>query len=360
MQVTSTAECPSADKSARGLISNENFVSNSSYTEIRVKPVKHQWTVKNFSHCNQEYLESFISFNHSDTIFKWSVKIYPRGNGESNKDYVFLCLNHVAQQHGVFMKNSFKASFSLQNVHGERIDMRVHPSPNHSDYVTYAKRDAILPKIHPQDVLMVTTMIHVVIDTVTESANVAALQTPDSKNIFVNDMDALYEKGTYTDFSICVGGTIIRTHRCILAARSKVFAAMLVHGTEESRKRTLEISDFEPDVIQELIHFIYTGYSNRIDELGADLLTAADKYNLEDLKLHCEKALVRAINTQNACALLALADSHMASSLYRACVEYIRQNINDVTDSPGWQTLVRDYPNLITELFRQLDAIRIP
>ncbi|CDW53510.1 Protein maternal effect lethal 26, partial [Trichuris trichiura] len=359
-------------KTSNGFVADETVTSNSSYTEIRVKRVKHQWTVKNFSHCHQEYLESFISLPHEDTIFKWSVKIYPKGNGDSNKDYVFLCLNRVPQPHGKPTKNSFKANFVMQNVLGDTIDMRVHPSPSHSDYVTYVKRDVVLPKILPQDFLAVFTTIDVVVDTVTVDAEdcspVSSLtckyfptfptDIPDSESLFISDMKALLENGAYADFSISVGGITIPAHRCILAARSNVFAAMLLHATEESRTCTLEITDFEPDVIQELVRFIYSGHCNRIDELGADLLTAADKYNLEDLKFHCEKALVRAINVRNVCELLVLADSHMAGSLYRGCMDYMRKNVNDVTDTAGWETIIRDYPELVTELVRQFDIHR--
>lgn len=38
----------------------ELSVSQSSSTEIRVERVTHNWTVKNFSHCYQEYLENFV------------------------------------------------------------------------------------------------------------------------------------------------------------------------------------------------------------------------------------------------------------------------------------------------------------
>ncbi|KHJ40364.1 MATH domain protein [Trichuris suis] len=240
MQVTSSADCPIVDKTSNGFVVDETVTSNSSYTEIRVKRVKHQWTVKNFSHCHQEYLESFISLTHEDTIFKWSVKIYPKGNGDSNKDYVFLCLNRVPQPHGKPTKNSFKANFVMQNVLGDMIDMRVHPSPSHSDYVTYVKRDVVLPKILPQDFLAVFTTIDVVVDTVTVDAEDSSA-IPDSESLFISDMEALLEKGAYADFSISVGGTTIRAHRCILAARSSVFAAMLLHATEESRTQVLEM-----------------------------------------------------------------------------------------------------------------------
>lgn len=57
--------------------------------------VNHSWTVKNFSHCYQEYLENFVYLSRGDETLTWSIKIYPKGNGENNKDFVFLCLNRV-------------------------------------------------------------------------------------------------------------------------------------------------------------------------------------------------------------------------------------------------------------------------
>ncbi len=68
---------------------------HSSQTEIKVEKVTHNWTVKNFSHCYQEYLENYVYLNRQEETLQWSVKIYPKGNGENNKDFVFLCLNRV-------------------------------------------------------------------------------------------------------------------------------------------------------------------------------------------------------------------------------------------------------------------------
>lgn len=51
--------------------------------------------MKNFSHCYQEYLENYVNLPRGDDVLTWSIKIYPKGNGENNKDFVFLCLNRV-------------------------------------------------------------------------------------------------------------------------------------------------------------------------------------------------------------------------------------------------------------------------
>ena len=56
----------------------------------QIKYLKHNWTVKNFSHCYQEYLENYVNLPNSDLT--WSIKIYPKGNGENNK--VILTINN--------------------------------------------------------------------------------------------------------------------------------------------------------------------------------------------------------------------------------------------------------------------------
>lgn len=44
---------------------------------------------------SQEYLENFVHLPRGEETLTWSIKIYPKGNGENNKDFVFLCLNRV-------------------------------------------------------------------------------------------------------------------------------------------------------------------------------------------------------------------------------------------------------------------------
>lgn len=56
------------------------------------------------------------------------------------------------------------------------------------------------------------------------------------------------------------------------------------------------IEDLEYDTVTEMLNFIYCGRCLRdVNEFSfaSDLLIAADKYRLEELKSHCEKALVQ-------------------------------------------------------------------
>ncbi len=48
-------------------------------------------------------------------------------------------------------------------------------------------------------------------------------------------------------------------HKAILAARSDVFAAMFAHKvTTESKTNEVVIRDTDPDIMEQLLHFVYT------------------------------------------------------------------------------------------------------
>lgn len=70
-----------------------------------------------------------------------------------------------------------------------------------------------------------------------------------------------------------------KAHKAILAARSPVFAAMFEHGMAESRANRVNITDVEPDILGEVLRFIYTGRVVGLDNpvMAQELLAAADK-----------------------------------------------------------------------------------
>lgn len=60
-----------------------------------------------------------------------------------------------------------RSRFFLKNSEGKDIEMRVHPNPSHSDYVSYIKRDVLFPQISPADSILVLVEIDVAIETIT-------------------------------------------------------------------------------------------------------------------------------------------------------------------------------------------------
>ncbi len=56
------------------------------------------------------------------------------------------------------------------------------------------------------------------------------------------------------------------------------------------------IEDLDYDVVTEMLTYIYSGRCSReVGDLAMELLVAADKYRLEELKAHCERTLIQVL-----------------------------------------------------------------
>ncbi|MCP9257868.1 Protein maternal effect lethal 26 [Dirofilaria immitis] len=337
--------------------------SNSSQTEIRVEHVKHSWTVKNFSHCYQEYLENFVHLHRGEDTLTWSIKIYPKGNGENNKDFVFYALIELSITRTHRAKMEKLLHFTDQR--NERDRDAYSSKSSHSDYVSYIKRDVLFPQILPNDSIIVNVEIDVAVETVTTTLE--EMLTNNSEQQLTEDYLKMLKDNVLTDFAIKVGEREIKVHRAILAARSPVFAAMLRHeDTNEAKTGVMVIEDLEYDTVTEMLNFIYCGHCLRdVNEFAfaSDLLIAADKYRLEELKSeiivnvqykasHHLSAVdsVIALTFENVCELLIVSDIYSAPRLRHRAVEFIIQHPRNITSTPGWDNVVKQHHDLVTDI----------
>lgn len=61
----------------------------------------------------------------------------------------------------------------------------------------------------------------------------------------------------------------------------------------EARSDRVVIDDIEPEVVKELLRFMYTDNAPNLDRMADELLAAADKYQLDRLKVgHLIQALI--------------------------------------------------------------------
>jgi speckle-type POZ protein len=235
--------------------------------------------------------------------------------------------------------------------------MRVHPNPSHSDYVSYIKRDVLFPQIQPHDSITVFVEIDVAVETVTTNVGEILPLLPKSEIVLSSNMLSLLEDEKHFDFTISAGNKNFKVHKAVLAARSPVLSAMLDHdNTEEARTGIMNITDVDGPVIKEMLKFLYSGYYSETDhDLAEDLLIAADKYRLDDLKQHCERTLMKGINFENACQLLILGDIYCAKNLKDTAVRFITRNATQITATEGWNAILREHSSLVTDVVRSFD-----
>lgn len=146
------------------------------------------------------------------------------------------------------------------------------------------------------------------------------------------DFDRLLEENILPDFTFNVGDESFKVHKSILAVRSPVFHAMFHQNLSEKNKNVVDVPDIEPAAFKEMLRFIYTGNVKNMKIMAFDLLRAADKYQLEELKTLCEKAFCD-ISVREAPSLLLLADRHNAKVLKEKTLHFIRKHIKEAIGS---------------------------
>ncbi|KAL2002768.1 hypothetical protein VTN02DRAFT_5986 [Thermoascus thermophilus] len=101
--------------------------------------------------------------------------------------------------------------------------------------------------------------------------------------------------GMYSNFTIVCGGSEWKVHRVILCAQSPYFQKICKECYQEGENRRLELKEEDPDVIQAVLDFLYTGdyetdeidYSQDVNALinrHVQVYACADKFCISDLK----------------------------------------------------------------------------
>ncbi|CAM0880706.1 unnamed protein product [Alopecurus aequalis] len=167
-----------------------------------------------------------------------------------------------------------------------------------------------------------------------------------------------------SDVSFKVGRETFVAHRCVLAARSSVFKAELLGPMREHKARCIHIDDMDAGVFRALLHFIYTDelpttMKEEATTMAQHLLVAADRYDMERLKLVCEDKLGRHLDVGTAATTLALAEQHQCPQLKDAVLVFLcssTANLRAVVESDGYEHLTASCPSITKELIVRLAA----
>ncbi|KFM68117.1 Speckle-type POZ protein, partial [Stegodyphus mimosarum] len=108
----------------------------------------------------------------------------------------------------------------------------------------------------------------------------------------------------------------------------------------ESKNSIVEISDMDPDVIDEMLLFMYSGETGKpLEETGTRLYTLADKYDIPVLKQKCSSFLKSSLTVSNVCEVVQLADLHSDEELCESSIEFIWLHAKDVFATNEWREM---------------------
>uniref|UniRef100_A0A914Z1Q9 BTB domain-containing protein n=1 Tax=Panagrolaimus superbus TaxID=310955 RepID=A0A914Z1Q9_9BILA len=183
---------------------------------------------------------------------------------------------------------------------------------------------------------------------------------PKKRETFVNHSDALclqlWEQEESKDFTIIVDEKEITAHKCILAARSPVFAAMFQSGMKEAEENKVEINDFPFNIVEAAIKLCY--HHSLVTDITLNnkmaLLQFFDKYNIHSVKNDLEAYLISEIDESNVCFLTNCSLRSNSRKLEEKCAEFIQRcfNTKPIAD---FDLLDKDFAlNLLKNAFCQV------
>jgi speckle-type POZ protein len=301
----------------------------------------------------------------------WHISYYPNGNGSEAADFVSVFI-HLDQS----IAESVKARvwFSLLDQAGEPV-----PSQSYTTQI-YDFHKAATAYGYPQFINRVwlegskylkddrfTIRCDVIVNKelrAEETRPQFPLVVVPPSNLHQNFGDLLASKEG-ADVTFQVGGETFKAHKCVLAARSVVFKAEVFGAMRESTDgAVIHIDDMDAQVFRALLGFLYTdtipdGFIVKEKEgaaMAQHLLVAADRYDLERLKLICEEKLCSHIDTDSAATILTLAEQHHCHGLKQACFRFLSSpsTLNAAMATDGFDHLTRSCPSVLKELMSEV------
>jgi len=344
------------------------------YTEAEEDIVyDYAWTIERFSRAAANYRTGKTMYSDQFSVAvhgkqtRWRLKMYPNGRKNVDQGYVTLFLKDSGRDQPANLRANVKFSVvdSLGNKTNTKTIDKEYKVLNHAfGYSKFIKHQWLLSPermLLPDDKLTLLCSITIAGKNIISSGaqrpvggGVTAPVGRQIPNKLGGDLSRLLAnpEEMFSDMKLVCGDRRVELlcHTNILAARSPVFQAMFQHDTAEARNKVVEMTDVEPDVAEEMLQYIYTGNTASAGK-EAELLAAADKYSLLELKQSCEEVLCNKTNISTVLAMLVLADRHEAGKLKDVCVKFLIENCHTVVRQPGWREILQPYPSLLAEMF---------
>ncbi|KAL7738887.1 hypothetical protein ACLKA6_007511 [Drosophila palustris] len=257
---------------------------------------------------------------------KWHLQLTKKNSDISGNEYAALCLQ-LAKWDGT--TDPAKVRCSILN-HEETLQKTRFTMSNNANITIepFVHSGALFDRtknLLPNDVLTIFCEIFLLTDTVCTCGSTKPIKVSESK--ISDDFDKLFESKKFSDVTIvAVGGQEIQAHKNILSARCEVFEAMFNNEMEEKLQGRVTITDVDPEVLTEMLRFIYTDQAPKLDTMSR-------------------------LTIDNAADTLILANTHNASQLQAHTIDFINDKREDVEQTTGWKQMALYHPNLVTEHF---------
>ena len=182
----------------------------------------------------------------------------------------------------------------------------------------------------------------------------------------LDDHYRLLQSAELADVEFLVGDdppVSIFAHRLILCARCEYYkqelTGLLREGTASGPVR-IPVPDMSASVFRAVLRWLYTGRLLPKDEARdadmAGILKAADKLQIESLKLACQRQLFGNLSVSNVADMWLLARDSNSLHLQSQAFVYMLERFSDVQRSTAFANACVAEPSLALQLLSALDS----
>ena len=306
---------------------------------------------------------------------RWQLLVYPGGDSTSVEGKVSVYLYHLSKENiTVSFDTKVIDKFGKTKVDkkSNKHEFNVNGKSWGWDFIS---RSDILDE--SQNILDSDGTLSFVVSIGEEPTGVFV-----PKNPFANIVEEMFNDEDTADVCFEVSGsgekeendgakrakttTPFYAHRLILEKRSTMLASLCGTDNDSGGVVTASVNDVKPEIFYHLLSYVYGGTisEKQLKTHAKDIIDAADKYSIVNLKLEAEAVYVEStdINLENAMDNLLYADSRNCALLKEAVMNFLADNHREAavhisfTDCPGH--LMKDLLVAFSGKINMLDAHR--
>jgi len=308
------------------------------------------WEIKNFNDRTEQKgtcirsNEFIVIGQYTDVATKWSVRVYPKGKKDSEEGNICISLQNDSyvdvNARGLLMivnGENGKKIISLEDEYLRHGWKRENKNVSLADgYWLHGDNLIVIVEI-----VVFPCMVNSCLELCHDLTNAYTDKDPMVFDVTVKCGDATFE-----------------CNKFMMTSRSPVFKSMFKSNMIESQTNIVNIVDLQPKVVKGMLQYIHTGIcSDKHNISPQDLLVAADRYQLEKLKVSCQEKLIHSLAVDNCITTLILSDVYNATDLRDPALQFVSKNIKAISKSCDWKKELAAYPSLMADMIEKLSTM---
>uniref|UniRef100_A0A0N5C6S6 BTB domain-containing protein n=1 Tax=Strongyloides papillosus TaxID=174720 RepID=A0A0N5C6S6_STREA len=152
------------------------------------------------------------------------------------------------------------------------------------------------------------------------------------------------------DFTIKVGGTILKANKKILASKSNVFYDLFNCKPKSLQIPIVEINKYSVEAVKLMINYINGDDISGIENMASEIIAIADEYQLDILKYKASLYLSLNLTIKNVCERFMLGSKFSSKQLCASCRTFITNNYEALIQNKNWKNFVINNLQLVEKL----------